>query len=97
MAKKSKSKAAKSKTAKSKTAKSKSAKKRTKSSKAQKSDPTIAGSKTSEFGGTDVHSAERLGDQSPVQFHAERLKAAPTIHAKQRLLSEIAFYPKHAK
>jgi hypothetical protein len=83
MAKKSRVKKAKSKTA--------------KSGKAGKSDPTTPGVKTSEFGGTDVHSAERLGDQSPVQFHAERLKAAPTIHAKQRLLSEIAFYPKHAK
>ena len=66
-------------------------------SKPRKSNPTNPGAVTSEFGHTDVHNAERLGDQRTIQFHAERLKAAKTIHAKQRLLSEIAFYPKHAK
>jgi hypothetical protein len=90
-------KAKKSKSRKTKPRKTKPSKSKPSKSKPGKSDPTIAGAVTSEFGHTDVHSAERLGDQRPVQFHAERLKAAPSIHAKQRLLSEIAFYPKHAK
>jgi hypothetical protein len=63
----------------------------------KKSNPATPGTETSEFGGTDIHSAERLADQKPVQFHVERLKKAPTINEKRRLLSEIAFYPKHAK
>jgi len=67
--------------------KSKAAKRRTK-----KPAPT-----TSPFGKTDVHSAERLADQRTIQWHAERLKKAPTINKKQRMLEEIAFYPKHAK
>jgi hypothetical protein len=62
-----------------------------------KSNPALPGAATSEFGHTDVHSAERLADQRPVQFQVERLKKAPTINEKRRLLSEIAFYPKHAK
>lgn len=52
---------------------------------------------TSPFGHIDQHSAERLADQRVIQFHAERLKKAPTINKKQRMLAEIAFYPKHAK
>jgi hypothetical protein len=59
--------------------------------------PATPGAETSEFGNTDIHNAERLADQRPVQFHVERLKQAKTINEKRRLLSEIAFYPKHAK
>jgi hypothetical protein len=62
-----------------------------------RSNPATPGALTSTFGHTDVHSTERLTDQRPVQWHVERLKKAPTINEKQRLLSEIAFYPKHAK
>lgn len=70
----------------------KSTPKKARKSASRKPVPTL-----SSFGGTDAHSVERLEDQRTVQAHAERLKKIPTVNMKQRLLSEIAFYPKHAK
>ena len=54
-------------------------------------------STVSPFGPRDTRSATRLTDQRHTQTQVERLKAAPTINRKQRLLQEIAFYPKHDK
>jgi len=55
------------------------------------------GATVSSRGPTDLSSVARLTDQRHTQTQVERLKAAPTINKKQRLLDEIAFYPKHAK
>ena len=56
-----------------------------------------AGATVSPFGYVDGGNIARLRDQQYVQLHVERLKKAASIAEKQRLLGEIAFYPKHAK
>jgi len=49
------------------------------------------------FGARDPHNITRLKDQTKVQTHVNRVKAAKTLTLKRRALDEMAFYPAHDK